>query len=73
MTDQVYQNVQYPLKKVIKMLANLDDINSVPREYLDDDNREEFKKEIADFLNFWESEGKKNLEDLIYRLQQKEQ
>ncbi len=68
MTDNVYQMVQYPLKKVVRVLTELEDLNSLPPEQLSPEIREEVKNELASFIDFWEEEGRWALNDLINNL-----
>jgi|GEM_PF-1368784 len=68
MTDNVYQMVQYPLKKVVRVLTELEDLSSLPPEQLSPELREEVKNELASFIDFWEEEGRWALKDLINNL-----
>ncbi len=71
MTDLVYQNIQYPLKKIVRILVELDDLNSIPPEYLTPEQRDATRKEINDFIIFWEGQGKPVMKSLITRLREK--
>lgn len=68
MTDQVYQNVQYPLKKVVRILTELENLDSLPPEYLAPENRSTVIGEMEDFIYFWETEGRQALQNLIVKL-----
>lgn len=53
MTDQIYHQVQYPLKKAISLLKKVDfDGNNVPTANLSPEELEE----ITEFLKHWEAE-----------------
>lgn len=53
MTDQIYHQVQYPLKKAISLLKKVDfDGNNVPAANLTPEELEE----LTDFLKNWEAE-----------------
>ncbi|MFW6022767.1 MAG: hypothetical protein ACOCQW_04550 [Halanaerobiaceae bacterium] len=67
MTDQIYYKVQYPLKKVINMIKNID--TEDPFVGITMDNIEEKGyEELNNFLNMWENEGKENFEKVIKKL-----
>lgn len=68
MTDHVYQMVQYPLKKVVRVLTELEDLNSLPPEQLTPEIREELKNELAAFIDYWEEDGRWAIKDLIDKL-----
>lgn len=67
MTDQIYYKVQYPLKKAINMIKEVDPedpfVGKKGKELL-----EKGFEEIDSFLSTWEDEGKENLQDVIKRL-----
>lgn len=71
MTDQIYQNIQYPLKKIVRLLANLENIDSLPAEYLTLESRDEIIQEIDNFIAFWEEDGRESLKSLINDLRDK--
>ncbi len=71
MTDQIYQSVQYPLKKVVRILTNLENIDSLPPEYLTPESRAMVIREIEGFISFWEGEGRESLKDLVNNLRDK--
>lgn len=71
MTDQVYQNVQYPLKKIVRALTNLENIDSLPAEQLTLESRQDVISELEEFIAFWEEEGRQSLRNLINGLREK--
>ncbi len=66
MTDQIYYKIQYPIKKAITTLKNIDEENPDIAEY----DRKDLIK-IQQFLQKWENEGEKSLLELIKKLRQK--
>ncbi|HHU91974.1 MAG TPA: hypothetical protein GXZ20_02395 [Halanaerobiaceae bacterium] len=69
MTDQIYYKIQYPLKKAINMIQNIDTEDP----FVGDGNIETMKKgleEIDEFLERWEKEGKESLQTIIRQLRQ---
>ncbi|MGM0437218.1 MAG: hypothetical protein ACQEQD_02990 [Bacillota bacterium] len=63
MTDEIYYKVQYPIKKAINILKD------VEPDKVDDYNFSDNEKaKIKSFLNKWENEAKFELEDLIKKL-----
>ena len=60
MTDKIYYKVQYPIKKSIKVLKNIE-----PEEVDKYDFSESEKEKIKSFLNKWENGAKLELENLI--------
>ncbi|AZR73117.1 hypothetical protein BBF96_06795 [Anoxybacter fermentans] len=66
MTDQIYHQVQYPMKKAISLLKKVDlegeDIPVV-------DLTEEEKEELRNFLNKWE-EDRARIVDFVTQLRQ---
>jgi len=60
MTDEIYYKVQYPIKKSIKVLKNIE-----PEEVDEYDFSDSEKDKIKSFLNKWENEAKLELENLI--------
>lgn len=67
MTDQIYYKVQYPLKKVINMIKNIDPEDPFAGE-TEKKVAEKGIQEIDNFIKMWEEEGKINLQDVIKRL-----
>ena len=66
MTDQIYYKVQYPLKKAINMIKEIDTDSPLIVENKGMEN--EVLEEINKFIDMWEKDGKKNLQNLIKRL-----
>lgn len=63
MIDEIYYKVQYPIKKAINILKD------VEPDKVDDYNFSDNEKaKIKSFLNKWENEAKFELEDLIKKL-----
>jgi len=60
MTDKIYYKVQYPIKKSIKVLKNIE-----PEEVDKYDFSDSEKEKIKSFLNKWENGAKLELENLI--------
>ncbi|MFP4198596.1 MAG: hypothetical protein ACOC27_03025 [Halanaerobium sp.] len=62
MVDQIYYKIQYPLKKAIDLMKDLDshDLDSIS-EGLSDYDREK----IASFIEEWNSGGKEKISALI--------
>jgi len=60
MTDEIYYKVQYPIKKSIKVLKNIE-----PEEVDEYDFSDSEKEKIKSFLNKWENGAKLELENLI--------
>jgi hypothetical protein len=67
MTDQIYYKVQYPLKKAINLIKQIDPEDPFAGKSSEEINREDLE-EIDNFLNMWEEEGKKNLQEVIRKL-----
>lgn len=67
MTDQIYYKIQYPLKKAINMIKNIDADDPFAGESADM-MREQGITEINEFINMWEEEGKNNLQKVIKKL-----
>lgn len=67
MVDQIYYKVQYPLKKAIDLMKDLDshDLDTIG-DGLSDYDREK----IADFIEEWNNGGKDKLTDLISNLRE---
>ena len=69
MTDQIYYKIQYPLKKAINMIQNIDTEDP----FVGEENLEVMQKgleEIENFINLWENKGKENLQEIIRQLRQ---
>lgn len=62
MVDQIYYKVQYPLKKAIDLMKDLDqhDLDTLSENLSDYD-----KDRIADFIENWNNNGKEKLISLI--------
>jgi len=60
MTDEIYYKVQYPIKKSIKILKNIEPEEVDEYEFSDNE-----KEKIKSFLNKWENGAKLELENLI--------
>ncbi|ACL69986.1 hypothetical protein [Halothermothrix orenii] len=69
MTDQIYYKVQYPIKKAINIIKEVD-----PEVPFGDKDIEELTsaeiETIEDFIENWENSGRKELKNLIKRLRQ---
>ena len=63
MTDKIYYKVQYPMKKAINVLQDIE-----PEEKEQYNLSAEDKEKIKLFLNKWEEETQFELEDLINKL-----
>jgi len=69
MTDQIYYKIQYPVKKAINILKNVDSDNPFGEESEDiKANRDEIKE----FLLNWENEGEDKIKSLIKELRKSE-
>lgn len=69
MVDQVYYKIQYPLKKAIDLMKDLDGQNlSVITENLSDYDKEK----IENFIENWNNGGKDKLADFISNLRAKQ-
>lgn len=69
MTDQIYYKIQYPLKKAINMIQNIDTDDP----FVGEGDLELMRKgleEIDNFIDLWESRGRENLQDVIRKLRQ---
>ena len=62
MVDQIYYKVQYPLKKAIDLMKNIDnyDLDS-----LGQDLNKKDKQKINNFIENWNNGGKEKLTSLI--------
>jgi len=62
MVDQIYYKVQYPLKKAIDLMKDLDDhdLNS-----LVEDLNEYDRDRVANFIENWNNGGREKLTSLI--------
>lgn len=67
MTDRIYYKVQYPLKKAINVIKDVDPGDPFADKDKNDYNLEEVEQ-IKIFLDMWEREGKQSLENLIKKL-----
>lgn len=63
MTDEIYYKVQYPIKKSIKILKDIE-----PDEVDEYNLSDSEKDKIKSFLNKWENGAKLELENLIKEL-----
>ena len=63
MTDEIYYKVQYPIKKAINVLKDIDPDEVDEYNFSDSD-----KDKIKSFLNKWENNTKVELENLIKNL-----
>ncbi|MFW6006459.1 MAG: hypothetical protein ACOC4G_04980 [Bacillota bacterium] len=63
MTDQIYYKVQYPLKKALNIFKNIESENQIFQDFSDED-----EKKLNNFLQFWENEGREELERFIDEL-----
>lgn len=69
MVDQVYYKVQYPLKKAIDLMKNIDEKNI---NLLKNGLNQYEKEKIIKFINSWDNSGKNKLELLINDLKEKQ-
>lgn len=62
MVDQIYYKVQYPLKKAIDLMKDLDnhDLDSLVK-----DLNEYDREKVANFIESWNNGGKEKLTSLI--------
>ena len=62
MVDQIYYKVQYPLKKAIDLMKDIDnyDLDSLGSELSDYD-----KEKLVNFIENWNNGGKEKLNSLI--------
>ncbi len=62
MVDQIYYKVQYPLKRAIDLMKDLDnhDLDSLMK-----DLNEYDKEKVANFIENWNNGGKEKLTSLI--------
>lgn len=67
MTDQIYYKLQYPLKKAINLIKQIDSEDPFAGKNAEDFSPEELDQ-IDLFLDMWEKEGKDNLQQVIKRL-----
>ena len=63
MTDKIYYKVQYPIKKAINVLKEIE-----PEEYENYNFTEEEEKKIKNFLKKWDQDSKLKLKKLIKTL-----
>ena len=64
MTDQIYYQVQYPIKKAINILKKIEVGDELAAEVKTDLSEREIV-EIKDFVHKWNNEGKSILHQLI--------
>jgi len=69
-TDQVYYQIQYPMKKAINIMKELDMEAEVAPQVKTDLNEGEIA-ELKNFVNEWEDKGKVSLKGLIEKLRNK--
>ncbi len=67
MSDKIYYRVQYPLKKAIQTLKELDREEEKLKDALDELSEYE-KSRLNDLLENWEEEGRENLANFIEEL-----
>ncbi len=67
MSDKIYYRVQYPLKKAIQTLKELDREEDKLKDALDELGEYE-KSRLNDLLENWEEEGRENLANFIEEL-----
>lgn len=67
MTDQIYYKIQYPIKKAINILKDIDEPEKLPED-------QEFSRQDMErmklFLVRWEEEGRDNLKSFVKRLRE---
>jgi len=66
MTDQIYYKIQYPLKKAINVIKEID--TETPLKESEDYNSD--REQIKTFLDMWENEGKAKIKSLIKKLRE---
>ncbi|HLV09078.1 MAG TPA: hypothetical protein VKY40_02625 [Halanaerobiales bacterium] len=71
MTDQIYYKVQYPLKKAINLIKEVNPEQPFPDRSNEEITREELN-EIDSFLEMWEKEGKEKIQGIIKKLRRKQ-
>jgi len=71
MTDQIYYKVQYPLKKAINLIKEVNPEQPFPDRSNEEITREELN-EIDSFLEMWEKEGKEKIQKIIKKLRRKQ-
>ena len=67
MVDQIYYKIQYPLKKAIDLMKDLDgqDLSEVTEDLSDYD-----KEKIENFIESWNNGGRDKIADLIGSLRE---
>ena len=62
MVDQIYYKIQYPLKRAIDLMKDLDnhDLDSLVK-----DLNEYDRERVADFIEDWNNGGKEKLTSLV--------
>lgn len=65
MVDQIYYKVQYPLKKAVDLMKELDkkDLNNLTADLSQRD-----REDILNFIEAWNQDSKNKLTDLINNL-----
>jgi hypothetical protein len=66
MTDQIYYKIQYPLKKAIEIIKDVDENNPIPGECTEED-----LEKIRGFINKWENSEKEKLKNMLKSLRKK--
>ena len=69
MVDQIYYKIQYPLKRAIDLMKDLDnhDLDSLVK-----DLNEYDRERVADFIEDWNNGGKEKLTSLVSDLRAKQ-
>ena len=70
MVDQLYYKVQYPLKKAIDLMKDVDneDLSSLSKNLNNYD-----KEKIINFIENWDEDGKEKITSLVKELRSKKQ
>ncbi len=66
MTDQIYYKIQYPLKKAINVIKEVDTENP----FKDSEDYNNDLEQVKTFLDMWENEGKAKIKSLIKHLRE---
>ncbi|MFW5786846.1 MAG: hypothetical protein ACOCV3_01125 [Halanaerobiales bacterium] len=64
MTDKIYYKVQYPMKKAINIIKDIEPSD----EQLFKNLSTAEKEKVKDFINEWENHSKSDLKNLIKKL-----
>jgi phosphoenolpyruvate carboxylase len=67
MTDQIYYKIQYPLKKAINIIKEVEEEDPFAGKNSGDFSQEEIN-EIREFLEIWQNKGKESIKNLINKL-----